>query len=191
MHATLTMRVERDSTDGHARGDNHERPKRGVQRDGVRHVRHHSSVRRSGGSASPCGEGDEHSHIRRCRNRLRRRRFGRVLMSVALGVDGSVERRSKATGYPMPPPLPGRTYVPVFNGNGQYRLPSPWSGKPISYTRASTVAKTLEDTWMLDAWAKRMMLLGLHQRAATFLRKLDGLVSDWHGDNPGVETGTR
>src|SRR5262245_29608755 len=112
-------------------------------------------------------------------------------MPTAFGAAGEAVHQSATAGYPMPPPLPGRTYVPVFNGNGQYRLPSPWSGKPTSYTRASTVAKTLEDTWMLDAWAKRMMLLGLHQRAATFLRKLDGLVSDWHGDNPGVETGTR
>lgn len=82
-------------------------------------------------------------------------------MATAFGAAGEVSHQSKTAGYPLPGPLPGRTFTPTFNGNGQYRLPDPETGKLTSYSRASTIAKTLEDTWMLDAWAKRMMLLGL------------------------------
>lgn len=82
-------------------------------------------------------------------------------MPTAFGADGTAVHQSRTAAYPLPPPLPGRAFEPQFNGNGQYRLPDPLTGKLTSYTRASTVAKTLEDTWMLDAWAKRMMLLGL------------------------------
>jgi hypothetical protein len=32
-----------------------------------------------------------------------------------------------------------------------------------SYIRASTIAKTLEDTMMLDKWSKRMMLIGINR----------------------------
>jgi hypothetical protein len=76
---------------------------------------------------------------------------------------------------------------PTFNGNGQYRLPSPETGRMTSYTRASTVAKTLEDTWMLDKWAKRMMLVGI-QRSLPLQADLDQLIEEHlaDGGDPGT-----
>jgi hypothetical protein len=104
-------------------------------------------------------------------------------MPTALDFDGTAVRQSRTAGLPMPPPLPGRTYVPTFNGNHQYRLPHPETGKLTSYTRASTVASTLEDTWMLDAWEKRMMLIGI-QRSISLAADLDQLISE-HLDSGG------
>lgn len=98
-------------------------------------------------------------------------------MPTAFGIDGMAVHQSPTAGYPVPPPLPSRGYVPQFNGNGHYRLPHPETGKLTSYTRASTVAKTLEDTWMLDAWAKRMMLIGL-QRSMGLMADLDQLITE-------------
>lgn len=97
-------------------------------------------------------------------------------MPTALDLDGAAVHQSKTAGYPLPPPLPGRV-EPTFNGNGQYRLPDPVTGRLTSYTRASTVAKTLEDTWMLDAWAKRMMLIGL-AGTRSILLQADKLITE-------------
>lgn len=102
-------------------------------------------------------------------------------MPTALGLDGTAIHQSKTAGLPMPPPVSGRA-EPAFNGNGQYRLPHPETGKLTSYTRASTVAKTLEDTWMLDAWARRMMLIGL-QRSLALQADLDQLLSEFLAQN--------
>lgn len=97
-------------------------------------------------------------------------------MGSGLSLDGSVQHMTPHNGLPLPPPLPGRV-PPVFNGNGQYKLADPVSGKFKGYTRASTVAKTLEDTYMLDRWAKRMMLLGI-QRSTPLAADLDQLVTE-------------
>lgn len=97
-------------------------------------------------------------------------------MGTGLSPDGGVQHMTHHNGLPLPPPLPGRV-PPVFNGNGQYRLPDPVTGKLSSYTRASTVAKTLEDTYMLDRWAKRMMLIGI-QRSVPLMSDLDQLISE-------------
>lgn len=102
-------------------------------------------------------------------------------MPTALTGDGTPVRQSRTAGYPLPPPIAGR-WQPVFNGNGQYRLPHPETGKLTSYTRASTVAKTLEDTWMLDAWAKRMMLIGL-QRSLALQADLEQLLSEFQASD--------
>lgn len=100
-------------------------------------------------------------------------------MPTAFGLDGAAVHQSATAGYPLPPPIPGRTYSPTFNGNGQYRLPDPVTGALTSYTRASTVAKTLEDTWMLDAWARRMMLIGLWENPRHFRDQLSAVVSPY------------
>ena len=107
-------------------------------------------------------------------------------MPTAFGATGQTMNQSRTAGYPLPPALPGRGFTPTFNGNGQYRLPDPETGKLTSYTRASTVAKTLEDTWMLDAWAKRMMLIGI-QRSIPLAADLDQLISE-HLDSGGDDT---
>lgn len=102
-------------------------------------------------------------------------------MPTAFGADGTAVHQSRTAGFPLPPPVSGR-FQPVFNGNSQYRLPHPETGKLTSYTRASTVAKTLEDTWMLDSWAKRMMLIGL-QRSVALQADLDQLLSEFQAQD--------
>lgn len=97
-------------------------------------------------------------------------------MGTGFSPGGAVQHMTPHNGLPLPPPLPGRV-DPVFNGNGQYRLPDPVTGKLTSYTRASTIAKTLEDTWMLDRWAKRMMLIGI-QRSIPLMADLDQLITE-------------
>ena len=44
---------------------------------------------------------------------------------------------------------------------GRYRLPHPVSGKVRSWTRMSTLAKTLDDTAGLDIWRARLLVAGL------------------------------
>lgn len=85
-------------------------------------------------------------------------------MGTGFSLDGQAVHATPVHSLPLPPPVPGR-FVPSFNGNGQYLLPRPpGSTSPrslLSFTRASTVAKTLEDTYMLDSWARRMIILGM------------------------------
>lgn len=103
-----------------------------------------------------------------------------------LSLTGEEVHATPLYGYPLPPPVPGR-FAPKFNGNGQYRLPDPVSGKPTSYTRASTVAKALEDTHMLDSWAKRMMLIGI-QGSIPLAADLDQLISEHLADGGNEST---
>uniref|UniRef100_A0AB39AKQ9 Exonuclease n=1 Tax=Mycolicibacterium phage phi1_186018 TaxID=3236641 RepID=A0AB39AKQ9_9CAUD len=55
--------------------------------------------------------------------------------------------------YPLPPAVPRAESK--FNGWGWYQLPSPTTGRPTGYPRASTVAKTLDDTYGLNKWKTR------------------------------------
>lgn len=108
-------------------------------------------------------------------------------MGVTMDVDGTAHFRTPVHGLRLPPPVPGRR-EPTFNGNGQYRLPDPETGKLTSYSRASTIAKTLEDTWNLDKWAKRNMLIGIF-RSGALQRDLWDTMTAWEktagpGDKP-------
>jgi hypothetical protein len=47
---------------------------------------------------------------------------------------------------------------------GRYRLPDPDTGQETLFTRVSTIAKTLEDTFHLDQWKDRMLAKGLAMR---------------------------
>ncbi|ACF05048.1 hypothetical protein Nigel_45 [Mycobacterium phage Nigel] len=58
--------------------------------------------------------------------------------------------------YPLPPAVPRAESK--FNGWGWYQLPSPTTGRPTGYPRASTVAKTLDDTYGLNKWKTREMV---------------------------------
>lgn len=109
-------------------------------------------------------------------------------MGTGLALDGSVYHGTPHHGLPLPPPIPGRV-APTFNGNSQYVLPDPVTGKPTSYTRASTVAKTLEDTWMLDAWTRRMMLIGF-QRSLALQADLDQLLTEHPCLDPPADYGS-
>jgi hypothetical protein len=65
---------------------------------------------------------------------------------------------------------------------GRYRLPHPESGRVQPYTRATTFAKTISDTFTLNMWGRRMSIKGLTMRpdlyaqaAATSLEDRNGL----------------
>lgn len=47
---------------------------------------------------------------------------------------------------------------------GRYRIPDPDTGKPRSWTRATTIAKTIEDPENLTRWKCRMVATGVAQR---------------------------
>lgn len=82
---------------------------------------------------------------------------------TALDASGNEVRTTAVHKYPLPPPLPGR-FQPSFNGNNQYRLPDPATGELKSYSRATSLAHVLEDTYMLNQWKIRKTLLGLSRR---------------------------
>jgi len=68
--------------------------------------------------------------------------------------DGSAEGRfTDFMRYPLPP-LVVREEV-QFDGWGRYKLPSPTTGKLTSYTRATTLAKTISDDSGLTSWKIR------------------------------------
>lgn len=77
--------------------------------------------------------------------------------------------------YPLPPRLANR-YQPKFDGYGRYKLPNPKTGKVRGWTRATTLAKTLDDTYNLDRWKRRQLMRGLVSNPA-MLAQLDELVA--------------
>lgn len=75
-------------------------------------------------------------------------------------LDGAVTHRPRSTewsGYPLPPPLPGR-FKPQYNRYGQYQLPHPTTGRQAAFSRATTIAATLDDTYNLDLWIQRQLV---------------------------------
>lgn len=53
---------------------------------------------------------------------------------------------------------------------GRYLIPSVDGSKKVAHTRATTVAKTLSDTYNLELWGKRMTAIGLTRRADLYAR---------------------
>jgi len=47
---------------------------------------------------------------------------------------------------------------------GRYLLVNPLTGKEEPFTRATTIAKTLDDTYYLEQWQLRQVAYGLGQR---------------------------
>jgi len=73
--------------------------------------------------------------------------------------DGLLVAQARATqwsGYPLPPPPP--RFQPTWNRYKQYQLPHPDTGRPTAFTRATTVAKILDDTYNLDLWVQRRLI---------------------------------
>lgn len=66
---------------------------------------------------------------------------------------------------------------------GRYRLPHPVTGEMQSWTRASTVAKTLDDTYNLNLWKQRNVASGLARRPD--LISLVASIEDPHGNGKG------
>ncbi|AGT13963.1 hypothetical protein PHELEMICH_49 [Mycobacterium phage Phelemich] len=64
-----------------------------------------------------------------------------------------VGRQTEWEGYPLPPEPP--RYKAKFNGWKQYLLPAPQTSRPTGFTRATTVADTLDDTTGLAKWKRR------------------------------------
>ena len=46
------------------------------------------------------------------------------------------------------------------DGWGRYKLPHPASGRKQAWTRATTFAKSISDTFALSQWSQRMALKG-------------------------------
>lgn len=61
-------------------------------------------------------------------------------------------RTTEHAGYPLPPeaPRPGVKFV-----RGRYSLPDPKTGAQTGFTRATNIAKVLEDTFNLSRWSRR------------------------------------
>jgi len=86
---------------------------------------------------------------------------------------------------------------------GRYLIPDPETGKPVPYTRATTFAKSVSDTFGLTKWMLRMGGLGLAQRQDLLLgiaaadpsdtKTLDSLMAEAKehaGANSGATIGT-
>lgn len=62
-------------------------------------------------------------------------------------------RETQWMRYPLPP-APPRAKV-KFGAWGWYQLPSPSTGRPTGYPRATTIADTLDDQYGLSRWKRR------------------------------------
>lgn len=60
---------------------------------------------------------------------------------------------------------------------GRYLVVPPDGTKPVGYTRATTIAKTLDDTTALMSWGERMTAIGLARRP-DLLAQIDGNTDD-------------
>lgn len=66
--------------------------------------------------------------------------------------------------YPLPPPL--ARPASKFNGWNWYLLPSPETGRPTGYPRATYVAGTLDDEFGLNKWKRRETAKRIYQLTA-------------------------
>ena len=73
-------------------------------------------------------------------------------------LDGAIApRTTQWSRYPLPPEIPGR-FKPEYNRYGQYQLPHPSTGRPSAFSRATTIAAVLDDTYALDMWIQRKII---------------------------------
>lgn len=68
--------------------------------------------------------------------------------------------------FPLPPKMRGYDPDGDRDSYGRYRLPDPTGQKEgrKAFTRATTGAKTLEDTYNLSAWDVRQVVTGIHSK---------------------------
>ena len=93
------------------------------------------------------------------------------MSEVQFVAGGSTPRKTEWSEYPLPPAPP--RFTPKFNGYKQYLLPNPDGGLPTGYARATTVAKTLDDTYRLGLWEQR-------RKVASVVKLIDAALSG-HG----------
>ena len=77
-----------------------------------------------------------------------------------VSMDGEIAIQARETEwskYPLPPAIPGR-FKPEYNRYGQYQLPHPTTGRPAAFSRATTIASTLDETYNLDMWIQRQLV---------------------------------
>lgn len=70
---------------------------------------------------------------------------------------------------------------------GRYLLPDPESGKPTPYTRATTFAKSISDTYALSMWGLRMGGYGLTLRGDLYARMASTSLADKDTQNSIME----
>lgn len=76
-----------------------------------------------------------------------------------IAADGEVAVQDRSTPtmhYPLPPEPP--RFQPTWNRYRQYQLPSPTTGRPTAFARASTVAKVMDDRYNLELWIQRKLV---------------------------------
>jgi hypothetical protein len=74
-------------------------------------------------------------------------------MGTEMTIHGPVGRTTEWARYPLPPAV--HQDLTRFDGYGRYMLPHPVTGKPTSFTRATTVADTIDDFYQLNRWKTR------------------------------------
>lgn len=65
--------------------------------------------------------------------------------------------------YPLPPETPRPRSK--FGAWGWYQLPSPSTGRPTGFPRATTIAETLDETYGLNRWKRRETAIRIFQLA--------------------------
>lgn len=82
------------------------------------------------------------------------------------GGQGSKDRATPFHSFPLPPATRGYDPDGDRDSYGRYRLPDPKGEKPgrKSFTRATTGAKTLEDTYNLNQYNIRQVITGIHSK---------------------------
>ena len=86
-----------------------------------------------------------------------------ALFDIAGVVPESQLKSTEYHNYPLPP-FPKSRFYPKRDGLGRYKLPSPDpadKGKIQAYTRATTIAKILDDTYNLEVWKLGNVLHGI------------------------------
>lgn len=84
---------------------------------------------------------------------------GKEMTVTEIAADGEVavqERSTPTMHYPLPPEPP--RFQPTWNRYKQYQLPSPTTGRPTAFARASTVAKVMDDRYNLELWVQRKLV---------------------------------
>lgn len=78
-------------------------------------------------------------------------------------MDGNPAPRTTPNhGFPLPPNLPGRVES-EYTGNNRYLLPDPETGARSNWARMTSITKILDDTYHLERWHRRNILIGMNR----------------------------